>query len=174
MTRDLLLYCGGSSLSELGEAIETSSFAALHEIDNIFLNNDILGFDGQFCRYADDGELIDTMKVEGFQGPAVDGTFLVAKCNNKELLTDVEGVTVTKPLAYIMRATGSNDKLNKEEYVLDERGNKILIDNQGYWCARFYDEETKTYSYQYVAGYDDEGNYQPSALPATLMNQYLK
>ena len=164
MTRDMLLYCGNSLLSELGKAIETSSFAVVHEVDNALLNSGLIGYDGMFRRYADEGGLIDKVNISG-------DDYIVEHLGNNDITIQINAETETadvveSSLYYIMRQTGGNDKLNKEEYILDENGNRMLIDNRGYWCAKVYDEETSAYYYKYVSGYDEEGNYVTVAAPA--------
>ena len=172
MTRDLLLYCNdgmkASALSEYGAAIETSSFAVVHEIDRALLNSGLIGFDGMFRRYADGGGLIDKVNLGGTD-------YIVEHCGKKEITLNIDAETetvetVASQLYNIMRSTGSNDKLNKEEYILDEFNNKYLIDKDGCWCARVYDEESETYSYRYVNGYDEEGNYITTTLPAVRIS----
>ncbi len=133
MTRDILMFCKGAAAinaSKFGHSIETSSFAVLHQVDKALLNGGLLGYDNKFCRYADNGELVDTMTVAGGKG-FIDGKYLVGQRNNI-IVTDAEGYETYKRVAYLMKKVeGSTDNMNMEEYVLDEGGNSILITSDG-------------------------------------------
>lgn len=153
MTRDLLLW-STTALPENGTSIETSSFATVHQIDSCLLNSDIVGYDGKFRRYADDGEPIDTMTVVGINGPHA-GKFIVGNVGMFEMPNE-DGTESYKRLGYIMRKTGSTNKMSMEEYVVNESGEKILIDNSGYLCEKVYDEATGKHSYGYVV--DENGS----------------
>lgn len=157
MSRDLLLW-SSTALPEDAISIETSSFAAVHQVDNFLLNSDVIGYDGLFCRYADDGELIDTLTVAGIEGPH-DGKCIVGSVGTI-VMSDADGTEAYKHLGYLMRKTGSTNKMAMEEYVLNESGEKILVDNSGYLCEKVYDEETGLSSYVYVYVVDENGEYE--------------
>lgn len=159
MARDLLL--NSSTLSpENATSIATSSFAALHQIDRVLLSDSYMGYDGLFTRYAVDGEVVDTMTVAGAPANAgnvtIDGAnkYLVADCGEL-VLTDANGVEVSKRIAYLMTpVNGSTASYTKEEYVLDANGEKIMITEDGYLIKELTDESGDLY-YDYV---DKDGN----------------
>lgn len=139
MARDLLVKCSGSNNPQLATTIETSSFAVIHQIDKAMLNSGLIGYDGMFRRYARDGEFIDTMRVVGGKGSVAgdadafaDNCYLVARLRNNVVVTDTLGNESYKCVAYLMKPTGRDGKMDKEEYVLDANGEKILINNDGY------------------------------------------
>lgn len=160
MTRDMLMYCKGTTAinsSKFGHSIETSSFAVLHQVDKVLLNAGVLGYDGMFRRYADAGEFIDTMTVAVGKG-FIDGKYLVGFRNNI-VVTDDEGYDTYKRVAYLMKKIeGSTDNMNKEEYVLDEGGNKILITSDGARVIEIAIKVGKTMRYEYKWS-DAQGNY---------------
>lgn len=133
MTRDILMFCKGASAinsSKFGHSIETSSYAVLHQVDKTLLNAGLLGYDGNFRRFANGGELVDTMTVADGKGTH-DGKYIVGQRSNI-IVTDEEGNDTYKRVAYLMKKiANSTDNMNKEEYVLDENGQPILITNDG-------------------------------------------
>ncbi len=132
MTRDILMFCkttAGINSSKYGHSIETSSFAVLHQIDKVLLNSGVIGYDGKFCRYADRGELIDTITIAGGEG-SYEGKYLVGRRGYKKE-TDAEGFDVNVPVLCLMKKVeGSTDNMNMEEYVLVD-GQKVLITSDG-------------------------------------------
>lgn len=135
MTRDLLVKCQGANNSQLAHTIETSSFAVVHQVDQALLNSGVIGYDGNIRRFVDGGELVDTMTVVGGSGSVLTGygadCYLVGRVSDI-VVTDTEGNESYKCVAYLVKPTGDNGKLNKDEYVLDSNGEKILINNDGY------------------------------------------
>ena len=156
MAREMLLTSLDAQPKN-ASSLETSSFAVLHQIDNILENSGLFGYDGKYQRYADDGEPIDTMTVTAGAG-LVDGKYLVA--SRGEITDEYEdGTFAYKRVGYLMKQTGKTGKFNQEEYVLNARKEKILVDNDGYLR-----KETPIYnSAKRVTGYtytfvDADGN----------------
>lgn len=156
MAREMLL----SSLSALPKdatSLETSSFAVLHQIDNILLNPGLFGYDGKYQRFANDGEPVDTMTVTGLSG-SVDGKYLVA---SRGAITDEyeDGTFAYKRVGYLMRKTGKSGKFDQEEYILNSRNEKILIDNDGYLRKEtpVYNDAKRVTGYTYTF-VDADGN----------------
>ena len=68
-------------------------------------------------------------------------------------------IQVYKRVAYLMKPiAGSTDNMDMEEYVLDEAGNKILIDNDGARVLEIAIKVGKTVRYEYKWA-DAQGNY---------------
>lgn len=164
MSRDLLLNCKqgsrGINNSGYGVAIETSSFAVIHQVDKILLNSALFGYDGKFCRYANNGELVDTMKVSGVSTGYVGDKYLVGSVRDI-VVEDAEGNDTYKRVAYLMKPiAGSSDIFNMEEYVLDANNSKILITNDGYRVAEIVKTNSKgvviSVTYKWA---DKDGNY---------------
>jgi hypothetical protein len=136
--------------------LETASYAVLHQIDNILENKGLFGYDGNYKRFANDGELVDSMAVTGLTGSLDNGKYLVANCGTI-LEENSDGSYSYKKIGYLMKKTSSSDKMDMEEYVYSKRNEKILIDNDGYWRKKVASDEGKsvTYTYLYV---DENGN----------------
>jgi hypothetical protein len=137
--------------------LETSSFAVLHQIDNILQNTGLYGYDGKYQRFANDGEPIDTMTVTGLAG-SVDGKYLVG--SRGEITDEYEdGTYAYKCVGYLMKKTGNTGKFNQEEYVLNSRKEKILIDNDGYLRKEtpVYNASKRVIGYTYTF-VDADGN----------------
>ena len=156
MAREMLLKSLDAQPKN-ASSLETSSFAVLHQVDNILQNTGLYGYDGKYQRFANDGEPIDTMTVTGLAG-SVDGKYLVG--SRGEITDEYEdGTYAYKCVGYLMKKTGNTGKFDQEEYVLNARKEKILIDNDGYLR-----KETPVYnSAKRVTGYtytfvDADGN----------------
>lgn len=150
MSRDLLLNCKqgsrGINNSEFGIAIETSSFAVIHQVDKVLLNSGLFGYDGKFCRYANNGELVDTMRVSGRNNGYInlDQNYYLVGSVRDIVVEDAEGNDTYKRVAYLMKPiAGSSDIFNMEEYVLDDNNSKILITNDGYRVAEVVKTNSK-------------------------------
>lgn len=163
MTRDMLLYCRngnkGINSSKYALSLETSSYAVLHKIDRILLNGGVIGYDGKVRRYADNGELIDTMTVVGVPASAgsVDGKYLVALRTNI-IRQDASGNESYHRVAYLAKKNAGGNLLNQETYVLDGNDQKILIDDDGYRLVEVEKKVGKNTTYKYFYA-DAEGNY---------------
>ncbi len=162
MARDLLLS-SSSEQPQNATAISTSSFAAIHQIDKALLSNSYMGYDGNFLRYAADGELVDTMTVANAPVNAGNVTvdevnkYLVAACG-EIVQTDATGKEVSKRIGYLMRpVAGSTTTYSKEEYVLDANDQKMLITEDGYLIKQLLDESDEPY-YGFVDKDGNEGN----------------
>lgn len=145
-----------SPLSE----ISSSSFSVLHPIDSALLNASMFGYDNRFKRFADNGALVDTMKVDGtgavniLDGKAtinqdvttVAGAginyYLVAQFGNINI-TGVDGVQDIHKAAYLMRPIPEGDakwtRYTQEELITREvtvggfiESQNILITDEGY------------------------------------------
>lgn len=103
--------------------IETSAFAVIHSVNKVLLSSNVMGYDGFFKRFADDGEPIDTMTVT-----AESEIYLVASCG----LVEINGAY--KRIGYLMKENEnpSDDIYSKEAYVLTEDNSKMLITNDGF------------------------------------------
>ena len=160
MARDMLFFCrtAGNMIntSKFAIYLETASYAVLHQIDNILENKGLFGYDGNYKRFANDGELVDSMAVTGLTGSLDNGKYLVANCGTI-LEENSDGSYSYKKIGYLMKKTSSSDKMDMEEYVYSKRNEKILIDNDGYWRKKVVSDEGKsvTYTYLYV---DENGN----------------
>ena len=146
MTRDLLLKCTNSNDPRLGERIETSSFAVIHQVDRVLLNDGVLGYDGKFRRYADNGEYITLMTVDGV--PAGSGFAPEKYGEGKYLVAHLADELVGDELhsyAYLMQPIeeGATDKLNMEAYVYDAGNNRILINEEGWRVYQKIHRDTK-------------------------------
>ncbi|MBO5710192.1 MAG: hypothetical protein J6R62_01525, partial [Rikenellaceae bacterium] len=156
MAREMLLTSLTSRPKD-ATSLETSSFAVVHQIDDILQNSGLFGYDAKYQRFANDGEPIDTMTVAGLEGP-IDGKYLVASRGD---ITDEyeDGTFAYKRVGYLMKQTGKEDKFEKEAYILNSRKEKILIDNDGYLRKEtpIYSDSKRVigYTYSFV---DADGN----------------
>lgn len=105
-------------------SIIRSSFSVAHLIDNTLKNKSLYGYDGRIKRFAINGELVDVMEVVG---------------NTSDGLCEVDGkncyliARFDRDHGYLMAPrTGGFTKLTREDYVKDEAGALILIDNEGF------------------------------------------
>lgn len=155
MARDMQYVTDGTE-EEIPDYISTSSFAVIHSIDNVLLHEGLFGFDGEYRRYANDGELVDEMNI-------VHGGETVAhRVANygKAAIADENGVMKTVRLAYLMEvlqpADPAYNKYTHEAYRLDENGEKILITEEGFLVEIVEPEdEDEPVTYKYAV---DEAN----------------
>ena len=124
LARDLLLK--GSSAAK-ATAISTSSFAVLHQIDKALYNSGVIGYDGRFRRFAEDGELVDEIEVG-----AAKTKYLIGY-RNSMLFETAEGEVYQKT-GYIMKKKPESEwtAMSREEYVFRADTAKILITEDGY------------------------------------------
>ena len=155
--------------------IATSSFAVLHSIDRALLNDGLFGYDGRFQRFAETGEFVDVMNVDGVDGAVTleDGSkpYLVANFGHKTM-KDKAGNEVQMRLAYLMQPIDASDsdydEYTHEKFVLDAEGNKILITSEGFMAVEKKDADSKYYDYvtepaeeegyEYLLQVDNYGN----------------
>ena len=156
MAREMLLRSLDATPKK-ASSLETSSFVVMHQIDNILQNEGLFGYDGKYQRYANDGEPVDTMTVTGLEG-SLDGKYLVA---SRGAITDEyeDGTYAFKRVGYLMKKTGRTGKFNQEEYVLNSRKEKILVDNDGYLRKEtpVYNASKRVIGYTYTF-VDADGN----------------
>ena len=109
--------------------IATSSFAVIQPIDIALLNEGLIGYDGRFCRYSVDGELVDEMEVAGSDKP-----YLVADAGEYEM-TALDGNTKMMRLAYLMSPIDESNEAwsatTREVLVKNAEGEKVLVNNEG-------------------------------------------
>ena len=161
MARDLLMFCRSAGEMQNTPAfaiyLETASYAVLHQINNILENKGLYGYDGTYKRFANDGELVDTMRVSGMQGSLDDGRYLVA--DKGTILDELsDGSYAYKRIGFLMRKTSNDNRMKWEEYVLNSRNEKVLIDNDGYLrkeVPNYEDDKVVSYSYPFA---DADGN----------------
>ena len=120
LARDL--YLKGTDPANASQ-ITTSSFAVIHQIDSALYNSGVLGYDGKFRRFADDGELVDQIQVGN-------DTYLIGYRNS--LIFDTAEGEVYKKTGYIMKPSANKTKLSQEEYVFRADTAKILITEDAY------------------------------------------
>ena len=155
-------------------AIATSSFAVMHSIDKALLNEGLFGYDGRFQRFAETGELVDVMYVDGVRGSVTmaDGSapYLVANFGYQTMMNQA-GQEVKMRLAYLMQPISEGDSdydaYTREKLVLDSKGNKILITSEGFMVTQkkasgntYYDYVTEPAEegYEYILKVDNDGN----------------
>ena len=131
LSRDLLLK--GSSPSN-ATGISTSSFAVIHQIDSFLCNSAVIGYDGRFCRYAEDGELVDTFQLYN----PVDLLYpyfetYIFGYRNSFIFETSEGEQI-KRAGYLMKEKPENEwtTYSREEYVYRADTAKILITEDAY------------------------------------------
>lgn len=134
-TRDLLFT---SDPTEKGATIATSSFAVVHQINDVLYNSGLFGYDGKFRRFAKDGELVDSMTVASV--PTYDATaaattyapagYRVGKAG--KYLVETEFGADYIETAYLMKDNGSKDHFVQEDYILLGDTAKILITENGH------------------------------------------
>lgn len=90
MCRDIVFSMSG----EDPNGISTSSFSVLQPIDKVLRTPLMYGYDGNFVRYTETGEKVDTMSVSGGKGGLAvdkngnnfgDNCYLVAKCGKVKI-----------------------------------------------------------------------------------------
>lgn len=148
MARDIEYETKTVQGTKTPNTIKTSSFSVIHSIDNVLLHEGLFGFDGRYCRYANDGELVDKMDIKHGDKTV---THRVANCG-KAQIADANGAMKSVRLAYLMRELsegeeGYDSKYTREAYVLDENGQKILITNEGFLVKASTDDDVTTYEY---------------------------
>ncbi len=117
--------------------IETSSFAVVHQIDNVLYNRSLFGYDGNFCRFAPDGEIVNVWN----------GVSVPVSYNEADSTTTYEDQNYTigeakyktankKKTGYLLKPMANPTKFAKEEYVIkavnDSTDTKILITQDGF------------------------------------------
>ena len=170
MSRDIVF-----TKKEKGD-IKTSSYAVIHPIDRVLLNESLFGYDSDlangkyvFRRYADDGELVNLMAVEGSEKP-----FLVGEIGTLSL-ADQDGNVKDVNAGYLMTSIDEsneayNAKHTREAYILDAEQNKILVTEEGLWVKETKDKNGKIQSYAYgtieqdasvyMVRYNSDGTYE--------------
>lgn len=146
--------------------MQRSSFSVIHSIDKALLHEGLFGFDGRFRRYADGGEAVEIMNVDG-------NDYLVAVYGTVAL-PDKAGVERNLKLAYIMKPLSESDaaynsKHTRETYLLDAEDEKILITEEGLRVKITGEDEDGNILYEYVLvdgkmqHVDKDGNMSPVA-----------
>ena len=148
MSRDIKLKSKGGQIS-------TSSFAVVHPIDGVLLNDGLFGYESDFKngkyvfrRYSDDGELVNLMAVEGSENP-----YLVGEVGLLSL-KDADGTAKNVQAGYLMTPIDESNeaydaKHTHEAYVLDADQNKILVTEEGLWVSETKDQNGKVLSRKY-------------------------
>ena len=148
MSRDIKLTAKNGNIA-------TSSFAVVHPVDRVLLNDGLFGYDSDiqngkyvFRRYADDGELVNLMAVEGSAAP-----YLVGEIGTLSL-TDADGNVNDVHAGYLMAAIDEsneayNAKHTREAYIRDAEENKILITEEGLWVKEVKDNNDKIIARKY-------------------------
>jgi hypothetical protein len=140
LTRDLL-FSGADPADASGKpaTIETSSFAVIHQINNVLYNRSLFGYDGNFRRFAPDGEIVNEWN----------NVSVPVSYNEADSTTTYEAKTYTigegkyrtadrKKTGYLLKKAGTPSKFHQEEYVpkwseiADTVDNKILITQDGF------------------------------------------
>lgn len=131
--------------------IEGSSFAVIQPIDNVLLNKGLYGYDGEFCRFSELGNKVDTMTVKG--ETASPNVYLVGNCGSAKM-KDATGVERVMRLAYLMKQLPESewDKYTREEFVVDAENNPYFITNEGFLIKK------NGKKYEYIL--DEDGNMQ--------------
>ena len=146
--------------------MQRSSFSVIHSIDKALLHEGLFGFDGRFRRYADGGEAVEIMNIDG-------NDYLVAVYGTVAL-PDKAGVERNLKLAYIMKPLSESDaaynsKHTRETYLLDAEDEKILITEEGLRVRIAGEDEDGNILYEYVLvdgkmqHVDKDGNMSPVA-----------
>ena len=112
----------------------------------------MFGYDGRFCRYADAGEPVVMMDVDG-------NDYLVASYGNV-VMPDKAGAERKMKLAYLMKPLNEGDeaynsKHTRETYLLNADGEKYLITEEGLLVRIAGTDEDDNVLYEYVV---EDGN----------------
>ena len=150
MSRDVEYKVKSNSTEPTG--MEKSSFSVIHSIDKALLHEGLFGYDGRFCRYADAGEPVVMMDVDG-------NDYLVASYGNV-VMPDKAGAERKMKLAYLMKPLNEGDeaynsKHTRETYLLNADGEKYLITEEGLLVRIAGTDEDDNVLYEYVV---EDGN----------------
>ena len=136
LARDLLLT-GDPTLGTSN--IATSSFAVIHQIDKVLYNSGVFGYDGNYRRFAKDGEVVDYITIPVPTGYDEAKDSVIYNNENyfigqgKAFMMPTADGEVYQKTGYLMKEiTNSDSKFVKEDYVLLGDTAKILITDAGF------------------------------------------
>lgn len=122
------------------DEIATSSFSVIQPIDRVLSYKGLFGYDGKYKRFANTGELVDTLNVKGGKGGYAaefggEECYLVAKGGTVNVTIDAK-TTEKHKVAYLMKPIDETDKRWKRalthEAMVEKTGNPVMITTEGY------------------------------------------
>ena len=127
MCRDNVYTSKATGMNAELELYSSSSFAVLQPIDGALLNKNMLGYDGRFKRFADNGATVDIMYVDGTGNTKIGDVdyYLVANVGNVRV-TGIEGIEADEALqethrvAYLMTPIDSAKAGHEWPYTREE------------------------------------------------------
>ena len=127
MCRDNVYTSKTTGMDAELELYSSSSFAVLQPIDGALLNKNMLGYDGRFKRFADNGATVDIMYVDGTGNTTIGGVdyYLVANVGNVRV-TGIEGIEADEALqethrvAYLMTPIDETEAGHEWSYTREK------------------------------------------------------